>query len=92
MARQNRTRRILRIVEKIIIATDSFKGSLTSLEVAEAVCAAIRSTQPKVGTKVLAISDGGEGFAETVPLYFLEPNTRITINNTESNIYGDYII
>ena len=56
----------MRIVEKIIIATDSFKGSLTSLEVAEAVCAAIRSTQPKVGTKVLAISDGGEGFAETV--------------------------
>ena len=51
---------------KVVIATDSFKGSLTSLEVAEAVCAAIRSTQPKVATKVLAISDGGEGFAETV--------------------------
>lgn len=29
---------------------------------------------------------------QTLPIYHLEPNTRITINNTESNIYGDYII
>ncbi len=29
---------------------------------------------------------------QTVPLYFLEPNTRISINNPNSAITGDYII
>lgn len=29
---------------------------------------------------------------QTVPLYFLEPNTRISINNPNSAIIGDYII
>ncbi|MBO4565393.1 MAG: glycerate kinase [Bacteroidaceae bacterium] len=53
-------------MKHILIATDSFKGSLTSLEVAEAICSAIRSNSPSVPTKVLGISDGGEGFAETV--------------------------
>lgn len=29
---------------------------------------------------------------QTLPIYHLEPNTRITVKNAESNIYGDYII
>ena len=29
---------------------------------------------------------------QTLPIYHLEPNTRITVKNIESNIYGDYII
>ena len=29
---------------------------------------------------------------QTIPLYFLQPNTRITVNNPTSNITGDYII
>ena len=29
---------------------------------------------------------------QTLPIYYLQPNTRITIENAESNIYGDYII
>lgn len=29
---------------------------------------------------------------QTIPLYFLEPNTRITVNNSSSNIKGDYLI
>jgi len=29
---------------------------------------------------------------QTVPIYFLEPNTRISIFNSESNIAGDYMI
>ena len=27
-----------------------------------------------------------------MPLYFLEPNQRITVNNKASGIYGDFII
>ena len=29
---------------------------------------------------------------QTLPLYHLEPNTRITVNDNDSNIYGDYMI
>ena len=29
---------------------------------------------------------------QTLPIYHLEPNTRITVKNKESNIYGDYMI
>jgi len=29
---------------------------------------------------------------QTLPVYHLEPNTRITVKNKESNIYGDYMI
>lgn len=29
---------------------------------------------------------------QSVPIYYLEPNTRITVRDTESNIYGDYMI
>ena len=28
----------------------------------------------------------------TIPIYHLEPNTRITIRDKKSGIYGDYII
>lgn len=29
---------------------------------------------------------------QAIPIYYLEPNTRITVRDTESDIYGDYII
>lgn len=28
----------------------------------------------------------------TLPIYYLEPNTRITINDSETGVFGDYII
>lgn len=29
---------------------------------------------------------------QTIPIYYLEPNTRITINDNESDLHGDYTI
>jgi hypothetical protein len=29
---------------------------------------------------------------QCVPIYYLEPNTRITVNDKKANIYGDYIV
>ena len=29
---------------------------------------------------------------QAMPIYYLEPNSRITVNDKASNIYGDYII
>lgn len=46
---------------KILIAIDSFKGSLTSEEAGQAVQIAIRQTNPNIETEIVPIADGGEG-------------------------------
>lgn len=48
--------------KKILIAPDSFKGSLTSREVCEALAGGIRSVAPATELRLLPLSDGGEGF------------------------------
>ena len=53
-------------MKKIVIAFDSFKGSLTSEEVAEAFVAGVRDVAPEVECCVVAIADGGEGMAEAI--------------------------
>ena len=51
---------------KIIVIADSFKGSLSSSEVAEAVKNALSEKDAKLEVLTYDISDGGEGFAEIV--------------------------
>lgn len=51
---------------KIVIACDSFKGSLTSTEVGEACAAGIKSVVPKADTQVVAVGDGGEGTVDAL--------------------------
>lgn len=51
---------------KIVIAIDSFKGSLSSLEVARAVEAGILSRLPQAQCDLLPIADGGEGVLEAL--------------------------
>lgn len=46
---------------KIVIASDSFKGSMRSLEVARAVEKGIRRVENQAVIKTLPIADGGEG-------------------------------
>ena len=50
-------------MRKIVIASDSFKGSLSSLEVANAAAIGIRSVFPDCETVGLEVADGGEGTA-----------------------------
>ncbi len=51
---------------KIIIAPDSFKGSLSGQQAAEAMRQAIGRVFPKAECVVLPISDGGEGAAQVL--------------------------
>lgn len=51
---------------KIVLASDSFKGSLTSLEVGEAAAKAVKSVMPEIGYKVVPVADGGEGTVDAV--------------------------
>ena len=46
---------------KILIAIDSFKGSLTSEEAGQAAQIAIQQTRPNIETEIIPIADGGEG-------------------------------
>ena len=46
---------------KIIVAPDSFKGSLTAVQAAQAMEAGIREYDPTINTVLLPAADGGEG-------------------------------
>lgn len=48
-------------MKKIVIASDSFKGSLSSLEVADAAESGIRRILPEAEIIKIPIADGGEG-------------------------------
>lgn len=51
---------------KIVIAIDSFKGSLTSLEAGEAVKRAAQKVFPQCDINVFPLADGGEGTASAI--------------------------
>jgi glycerate kinase len=46
---------------KIVVAIDSFKGSLTSTEAGQAAIDCIQSLFPNCQTELIPIADGGEG-------------------------------
>ena len=51
---------------KIIIATDSFKGCLSSKDAGEAIGRGILKANPDAEVKVVPISDGGEGLTQSL--------------------------
>jgi len=51
---------------KIVVAPDSFKGSLSAKEVADAVESGIRRYWPDIQIVKLPMADGGEGTLETI--------------------------
>ena len=51
---------------KIVIASDSFKGSLTSVEVAQAATRGIKAVYPDCDVVAVNVADGGEGTIEAM--------------------------
>lgn len=51
---------------KVLIAIDSFKGSLTSLEAGNAIKAGIKQAHPTSQVEVSMLADGGEGTVEAL--------------------------
>lgn len=51
---------------RIVIAPDSFKGSLSSLEVAQAMERGVKRVLPHGTTVLLPLSDGGEGLVDSL--------------------------
>ena len=46
---------------KVVVAIDSFKGSLSSLQAGNAAAQGIHRVDPDVKTVVRTLADGGEG-------------------------------
>ncbi len=53
-------------IRKIVIASDSFKGSLSSSQVASAISEGIRDLYPSVEIIKINVADGGEGTTEAI--------------------------
>ena len=53
-------------MKKVVIAVDSFKGSLSAPEVAGAVAKAFNDVVPECEVISLPLSDGGEGLTEVL--------------------------
>lgn len=51
---------------KIIIAPDSFKGSISSLDAARAIEKGVKSYLPEAETIIIPLADGGEGTIESL--------------------------
>ena len=51
---------------KVVVAIDSFKGSLSSLDAARAAGEGIKAAIPDCTTKCFPIADGGEGTSQAL--------------------------
>lgn len=51
---------------KIVIAPDSFKGSLSALEVARSIERGIKNVQDNIETVIVPLADGGEGTVQAL--------------------------
>lgn len=54
----------IKMPRKVVIAIDSFKGSLTSAEAGAAAAQGVKSICPECNTSVIPIADGGEGLLD----------------------------
>ncbi len=54
----------------LLIAPDSFKGSLTSQQVCDAISAGAITAEPNISIKQIPSSDGGEGFCSSMKAIF----------------------
>lgn len=61
---------------KIIIAPDKFKGSLTSIEVCDAIQKGIHAVDANTELLIYPMADGGDGFA-AIMQYYLHTNTIV---------------
>ena len=70
---------LLGVCMKVTVATDSFKGSLTSLEAGRAVRDGILSVCPYASVTVLPLADGGEGTVDAIAPYTGGEVRRLTV-------------
>lgn len=66
---------------KVVVASDSFKGCLTSIQVADAVEKGIHANWPDCQVMKLAVADGGEGTIEALLTTMGGRNVKVKIQD-----------
>lgn len=80
-------------MNKIIIASDSFKGSISSAEIAEAAEKAIKEIYPNIKVQKISVADGGEGTIAAVKETTATKTIKVnTCNPLGKPIIGEYIV
>ena len=65
---------------KVVVATDSFKGSLSSLEAGSAIKTGILAACPSASVTVLPLADGGEGTLDAIAPYVSAAIKHLVVN------------
>ncbi len=68
-------------MDKIIIASDSFKGSLTSSQVADAIREGVISVYPSAEIIRITVADGGEGTTDAVMECLGGKSVRLSVSD-----------
>lgn len=77
---------------KVVIAMDSFKGSMTSLEAGNAVKEGVLAVCPDAETVVLPLADGGEGTIDAISGYINGLSKTLTVTGPMySPVSADYV-
>lgn len=77
----------------LLLASDSFKGSATTIEVVEALAKGIRKTSPSTQIQVHPMADGGEGTAEILAYHNeAQVATALATDPSMTHIEGRYFI
>ncbi|MBQ3114495.1 MAG: glycerate kinase [Clostridia bacterium] len=66
---------------KILVAVDSFKGSMSSVEAGKAVEKGIKSSIPDAQVEIMPVADGGEGTVHALVSGLNGETRRVTVKN-----------
>ena len=78
---------------KVVVAVDSFKGSLTSIEAGNAVKRGILRACPDAEVTVLPLADGGEGTIDSIAPFICGITKTISVSDPLGRpIEASYII
>lgn len=69
---------------KVVIAIDSFKGSMTSLEAGESAAAGIRRVYPDADIRIRPLADGGEGTVDALTMGLRADGFRKSVSQARS--------
>ncbi len=79
--------------KNILIMSDSFKGTMSSLEVCNIINMTVKEFLPKINTKIIPIADGGEGTVDAFIKIFGGEKRTINVQgplpgSIQSSTYG----
>ena len=74
----------------VVIAIDSFKGSMTSLEAGESASAGIRRIYPDADITIRPLADGGEGTVDALTLGCGGTRTQVSFVYNDLRGWGSH--